>query len=157
MNRDDDNPPRSQPDAAGGATGAGGGGNGGDDEGDDDRHHGRRRGRHRYYYPDDTQLYGTTGAGGARTQGGTRPQRNRLQEECDRGYEDGLRAGEKDARRGLSSDPQRWSLYRTGGETVNRPGRPADARQAYRDCFQRGYEQAFGNFKLNPGSASPSN
>lgn len=155
MNRDPDSPPRNQPDERGDGTRAGGGGGGGGDD-DDHRRHGRRR-RYPYYkQQDDTQLYGTPGGGpGART--GTRTQRNRLQDECDRGYEDGLRAGEKDARRGQSSDPQRWNLYRTGGETVNRPNRPVDAKQAYRDCFLRGYTEAYSSFKLNPGGASPPN
>jgi hypothetical protein len=153
LNRDDDTPPRSQPDVSGGGT-RGNGQNGGDD--DDNRDHGRRRYRHRYHYPDDTQLYGTSGTG-ARTQSGGRTQRSPLQDECDRGYADGLRAGEKDARRGLSSDPQRSSLYRSGGETVNRVGRTADAKQAYRDCFLRGYEEGFKGFNLNPGGASPHN
>ena len=156
MNRDDDNPPRTQPDASG--TGAGGGsrpGGGGNDD-DDDRDHGHRR-RHRYHYPNyDTQLYGNSG-GGTSTQSGTRTQRNKLQDECDRGYEDGLRSGEKDARRGLSSDPQRWGLYRNGGETVNRVGRTADAKYAYRDCFLHGYEASYRNNKLNSGGASPLN
>jgi hypothetical protein len=155
VNRDDDNPPRDQPDASG--TGARGGGRNGGDDGDDDRRdHDRRHRHHRYYHQDDTQLYRTSG-GGTRTQSGGRTQRNRLQDECDRGYEDGLRAGEKDARRGLSSDPQRWGLYRSGGETLSRAGRPADAKQAYRDCFLDGYEEAFRNIKLNPGGASPNN
>ncbi|HEX6184119.1 MAG TPA: hypothetical protein VFZ44_09605 [Pyrinomonadaceae bacterium] len=59
--------------------------------------------------------------------------------------------------RGLSSDPQRWTLYRTGGETVNRAGRPADFKQAYRDCFLRGYEEAYRNIKPSTGGASPLN
>ena len=160
MNRDDDNPFRDQPDVSRPGTTAAGDrrGGGGDDDGDDDHRRGRRHRRHRYYYPDDTQLYGTPGTG-RRTQGGGGggTQRNRLQDECDRGYEDGLRAGEKDARRGLSSDPQRWSLYRSGGETVNRANRPVDAKQAYRDCFLRGYEQGHRGIKLNSGGASTTN
>jgi len=154
VNRDDDNPARDQPDASG-AGARGGGRNDGDD--DDDRDHGRRR-RHRHhryprYHQDDTQLYGTSGGG--RTQGGTGSQRSKLQDECDRGYEDGLRSGEKDARRGLSSDPQRWTLYRTGGETIHRAGRTAAFKQAYRDCFLRGYEESYRSIRPNSGGASP--
>jgi hypothetical protein len=155
VNRDDDNPPRNQPDAGGAGARGGGGQNGGDGDGDDHRDHNRRR-RHHYYHQDDTQLYGTSGAG-AGTQSGGRTQSNRLQDECDRGYEDGLRAGEKDARRGLSGDPQRWGLYRSGGDTVNRVGRTAADKQAYRDCFLRGYEEGQRNIKLNSGGASPDN
>ena len=153
MNRDDDNPPRSQPDASGAGAGGGARGDGGD--GDDDRGGHRYRRRHHHYphyYYDDTQVYGTSGQGGG---GGA--QRSRLQDECDRGYDDGLSAGEKDARKGLSSDPQRSSLYRTGGETTNRVGRPPDAKQAYRDCFLRGYQEAYSSTRLNPGGASPNN
>lgn len=159
MNRDDDNPARNQPDASGTRAGGGAGRNGGEDGDDDDdrRGHGRRR-HHHYprYHQDDTQLYGTSGGGGgARTQGGGRTQSSRLQDECDRGYEDGLRSGEKDARKGLSSDPQRWTLYRMGGETPSRTGRPGDARLAYRDCFLRGYEEGYRNIRPTSGGTSP--
>ena len=155
MNRDDDNPPRSQPDASGKAASGGAGGDGDDDK-DGDDHHGRRR-HYRYprYHQDDTQVYGTSGSGGRTQGGGGGAPRGRLQDECDRGYEDGLRAGEKDARKGLSSDPQRWTLYRNGGETLSRSGRPGDAKQAYRDCFLRGYGEAYNGMRLNPSGASP--
>jgi hypothetical protein len=141
-------------------TGAGGGARGegrnGEDGDDDERdHERRRRRRYPYYHKDDTQPYGTPGAVTRTQGGGGGTQRNRLQDECDRGYEDGLRAGEKDARRGLSSDPQRSTLYRNGGETINRVGRTADAKQAYRDCFLRGYAEAYKGLSLNPGGASP--
>jgi hypothetical protein len=68
-------------------------------------------------------------------------------DECDRGYEDGLSTGADDARRGQSYDPQRSHHYKRGGGGLFSIGRSGAAKQEYRECFLRGYEEGFRNYK----------
>ena len=77
-----------------------------------------------------------------------------VQEECDRGYDDGLKTGAKDARRGQSNDPLRSGNYQRGGGGFFSWGRSAAAKKAYRDCFLKGYEEGFRNPNLYFGDAS---
>ncbi|MCA1621416.1 MAG: hypothetical protein LC795_19350 [Acidobacteria bacterium] len=76
-----------------------------------------------------------------------------LQAECDRGYEDGLKTGAKDARRGQSNDPYRSGNYKSGGGGFFSWGRSDAARKAYRDCFLKGYEEGHKNPNLYSGDA----
>jgi hypothetical protein len=69
-------------------------------------------------------------------------------DECERGYEEGLETGAKDARRGQTYDPQRSRHYKTGGGGLFSIGRSAADKQAYRDCFLRGYDEGFKNPNL---------
>lgn len=126
--------------------GRGGGHHGGDD--DRDRHHrGRKhdddhdRHRHRRHHDDNANIYdpsnqNTSSNGAARNVN-----------ECDRGYNDGLFTGESDARRGQSYDPQRSHFYKRGGGGLFSIGRSGAAKQEYRECFLRGYEEGFRNYK----------
>ena len=77
-----------------------------------------------------------------------------LQDECDRGYDAGLRTGAKDARRGQSSDPYSSDHYKSGGGGFFSWGRSAAAKKAYRDCFLKGYEEGYRNPNLHSGDAS---
>jgi hypothetical protein len=71
-----------------------------------------------------------------------------LQDKCDRGYEDGLRAGAKDARRGQSNDPYSSGSYQRGGGGFFSWGRSDAEKRAYRDCFLKGYEEGYRNPNL---------
>ena len=77
-----------------------------------------------------------------------------LQEECDRGYDAGLRTGAKDARRGQSNDPYRSGNYKSGGGGFFSLGRSATAKKAYRDCFLKGYEEGYRDPNLHFGDPS---
>ena len=130
-----------------GSGGSGSGGGGNNPGGGGDRDYGRRRDgdkdyhrRHRRYRHDGKRIYDTSDDYST-----TRAQSASIQDECDRGYDDGLESGAKDARRGLSSDPNRSSRYRNGGGGIFSPGRSAAAKQAYRDCFLKGYEEGYRN------------
>jgi hypothetical protein len=68
-------------------------------------------------------------------------------DECDRGFNDGLFTGANDAHRGQNHDPQRSHFYRGGGGGLFSFGRSGAARQSYRDCFLRGYEEGFQNYQ----------
>ena len=76
-----------------------------------------------------------------------------LQAECDRGYEDGLKTGAKDARRGQSNDPRRSGNYKSGGGGFFSWGRSDAAKRAYRDCFVKGYEEGYRNPNLYSGNS----
>ncbi len=76
-----------------------------------------------------------------------------MQDECDRGYNDGLKTGAKDMRRGQSNDPYRSGHYKSGGGGFFSWGRSAAAKQAYRDCFLKGYEEGYKNPDLYFGNA----
>ena len=52
------------------------------------------------------------------------------------GYEDGLKTGSSDARRGQSDDPERSHYFKDAGF--------GNFAQDYRDGFLRGYDQGFG-------------
>ena len=67
--------------------------------------------------------------------------------ECDRGYDDGLDTGASDARRGQTYDPQRSHHYKRGGGGLFSIGRSSAAKQEYRECFLKGYEEGFRNYK----------
>lgn len=67
--------------------------------------------------------------------------------ECERGYDNGLYTGANDARRGQSNDPQRSHFYRRGGGGFFSIGRSDAAKQDYRNCFLRGYEEGFRNYQ----------
>ena len=67
--------------------------------------------------------------------------------ECDRGYDDGLYTGANDARRGQPYDPQRSHFFKRGGGGLFSIGRSGTAKQDYRDCFLRGYEEGFRNYQ----------
>ena len=66
----------------------------------------------------------------------------------DQGYEDGLRTGANDARRGQNYDPERSHFYKsaTGGFNAIFSQR-AIYQQAYRDGFLRGYDEGFRNWQ----------
>ncbi|HEX7314654.1 MAG TPA: hypothetical protein VF297_12075 [Pyrinomonadaceae bacterium] len=66
-------------------------------------------------------------------------------DECERGYEEGRRVGSMDALRGQTNDPQRSRHYKRGGGGIISWGRSEAAKQAYRDCFLRGYEEGYRN------------
>lgn len=143
----------------GGPTGGGptgGGPNGGGSGAGPRDHHGRRGGdkdkdkrRRRHRYRHDTPVYTTDNNAG--------PQSVNLQDECDRGYDAGLRTGAKDAREGKSNDPRRSGNYKSGGGGFFKWGRSDAAKQAYRDCFLRGYEEGYRNANATPAGASPLN
>jgi hypothetical protein len=129
--------------------GRGGGHHGGD--GDRDRHHrgrghdgdhDRDRHRHRRHHDDNANIYDPANQN-ASSNGGPRSS----VDECDRGYEDGLNTGADDARRGQSYDPQRSHHYKRGGGGLFSIGRSSAAKQEYRECFLRGYEEGFRNYK----------
>lgn len=130
-----------------GGGGRGGGHHGGDD--DRDRHHrGRKhddddhnRRRHRRHHDDNANIYDTN------NQNNSSNGASRNVNECDRGYNDGLSTGMNDARRGQSYDPQRSHFYKRGGGGLFSIGRSGAAKQEYRDCFLRGYEEGFRNYK----------
>lgn len=129
----------------GGPTGGGGnnsGGGGGDHHRRGDNKDDRRRRRHHHRYRHDgTRLYETADQNAP-------VQSVNLQAECDRGYEDGVKTGAKDARRGQSNDPQRSDNYKRGGGGFWSWGRSDAAKRAYRDCFLRGYEEGYRNPNL---------
>ena len=52
-----------------------------------------------------------------------------------RGYEDGLKTGEADARHGRSYDPERSHYFRNAGF--------GNFASAYREGFERGYSAGF--------------
>ncbi len=62
----------------------------------------------------------------------------------ERGYQDGLYTGERDARDGQSYDPQRSHYYRNATDGYNSSyGHKSDYKRAYRDGFLRGYDDGF--------------
>jgi hypothetical protein len=134
----------------GGPTGGGGGnaGGGGGHHRRGDKKDGHRRRRHHRYRHDGTRLYETADQNAP-------VQSVNLQAECDRGYEDGLKTGAKDALRGQSNDPQRSGNYKSGGGGFFSWGRSDAAKRAYRDCFLRGYEEGYRNPHTNPVGANP--
>lgn len=69
-------------------------------------------------------------------------------DECERGLDEGRRTGASDARRGQSNDPLRSRHYKRGGGGIISWGRSGAAKQAYRDCFLRGYEEGYRNPNL---------
>lgn len=69
-------------------------------------------------------------------------------DECERGLDEGRRTGASDARRGQSNDPLRSRHYKRGGGGIITWGRSGAAKQAYRDCFLRGYEEGYRNPNL---------
>lgn len=71
------------------------------------------------------------------------------QDECQRGFEQGLRTGASDARRGQPNDPYRSRHYKNGGGGFFSWGRGDAAKQSYRDCFLRGYQEGFQNPNLH--------
>lgn len=70
------------------------------------------------------------------------------QDECERGLAEGRRTGASDARRGQTKDPYRSRHYRRGGGGFFSWGRSDTAKQSYRDCFLRGYEEGYQNPNL---------
>ncbi|MBV9925103.1 MAG: hypothetical protein JOZ96_08825 [Acidobacteria bacterium] len=138
----------------GGGSGNGGGNRGGEGgrhhgggrgDGDNHRDHGRRhdkddrdhhRDRHRHSRYDDTIYQPTDNNAGYQVGDG--------RDECQRGYDQGYATGLSDARRGQSKDPYRSRHYKNGGGGFWTLGRSAADKQAYRDCFLRGYEEGFG-------------
>ncbi|MFL6283767.1 MAG: hypothetical protein ACJ74Q_11565 [Pyrinomonadaceae bacterium] len=146
-----------------GGGGHGGGGNHGGDRGgghhdgenDPDHHHrdhrhdghdgDRDHDRHRHHHShDDTTIYESN------NQNNSTNSAARSADECDRGYGDGLYTGANDAQRGQSYDPQSSHFYkRGGGGSLFSIGRSGAARQDYRECFLRGYEEGFRNYQTH--------
>jgi hypothetical protein len=74
----------------------------------------------------------------------------------DRGFEDGLRQGENDARRNQRFDPQRHSAYRTADRGYDwrfgERGTYVDVyRRGFEDGYRRGYRPVQGRFGRPPG------
>lgn len=112
-------------------------------DGDDDRHRHHRRHDDNTIYQNDNQNANKGGASSIN--------------ECDRGYDDGLYTGANDARRGQSYDPQRSHFHKRGGGGIFSIGRGDAAKQEYRECFLRGYEEGFRNYQnyFSNGSFHP--
>lgn len=82
----------------------------------------------RYGYPNSNGRYGNTVNGVA----------------YDKGYQDGLEKGRKDAADRNSYDPVRHSWYRSGDRGYNsRYGTRDSYKLVYRDGFEAGYDQAY--------------
>lgn len=66
----------------------------------------------------------------------------------DSGYRDGLEKGREDARDRDSYDPVRHGWYRSGDRGYNnRYGTRDNYKLAYRDGFEAGYDQAYGQLR----------
>ncbi len=66
----------------------------------------------------------------------------------DRGYEEGLRTGASDGRRGQPYDPERSHFYRSGSSGFSSIfGTRGSYQFAYRDGFLRGYEEGYQNWE----------
>jgi hypothetical protein len=66
----------------------------------------------------------------------------------DNGYRDGLEKGREDARDRDSYDPVRHGWYRSGDRGYNsRYGTRDNYKLAYRDGFEAGYDQAYGQLR----------
>ena len=66
----------------------------------------------------------------------------------DNGYRDGLTKGREDLRDNDSFDPVRHSWYRSGDRGYNsRYGSRDTYKLTYRDGFEAGYQQAYGNVR----------
>lgn len=65
----------------------------------------------------------------------------------ERGYEDGLQTGESDANRRQSYNPQRSHFFKNATYGYDRSfGNKEAYKQAYRDGFVRGYDEAFRSY-----------
>ena len=66
----------------------------------------------------------------------------------ERGYQDGLHTGAKDAQRGQSYDPERSHFYQHGTSGFfSIFGSRGTYQQAYRDGFLRGYEEGYQHYE----------
>lgn len=104
-------------------------------DGDDKDHHKRRR-----HSRDDETIYQPTEIDNSAS-----AQASDDRDECQRGYDQGLRTGASDARKGMTNDPYRSRHYKNGGGGFFSWGRSGADKQAYRDCFLRGYEEGYRN------------
>jgi len=84
------------------------------------------------------------------------PGRAVVREAYDRGYREGARRGEFDARRGVAANIERDPVYRDGMRGYNRR---FGSREVYRNGFQRGYvdgyRSSFGPLRAAPGRSWP--
>lgn len=113
-----------------------------DDRYGNDRNRNGRADRYENRYPDSRYPNG----GGSRSGVGTVPYQN--------GYRDGLEKGREDARDRDSYDPVRHSRYRSADRGYSSRYGPKDQyKLVYRDGFEDGYREGFGQYRGGRGNS----